>query len=219
MLACKPILDGSNAPQPSLGGSDAPQPFSKEREDFLKAFSDEYKDDRSCLKTFTEFIESCAAGWDHSIYLASYTSLVQSSSTRKSRLLKEFTNDWYVIYCYVRTKGSSSIPACPWIADKLLQTLNSNKEHERLNCSFLYASFICACIDHLANFVNTNITPKEWCEKQLKEGMKESGGTNVSGIAFWKEIHKRMTKFQTKLLKKQGSDDGEVMKLLKSNIR
>lgn len=95
----------------SLGGSDAPQPFSEDREDFLKAFSDEYKDDCSCLKTFTNFVDSCAAGWDRSIYLAPCTSLMQSSGTGKSRLLKEFANDRYVIYCCVRTKGSSDIPA------------------------------------------------------------------------------------------------------------
>jgi hypothetical protein len=71
----------------------------------------------------------------------------------------------------------------------------------------LYASFICACIDHLADSVN-NIIPEAWCEKQLEE---MSTGTNVSGVAVWEAIYKRMIKFQTMVNEKQGLDNEPAM--------
>lgn len=185
--ALKFMLD----PEPSLRGSDAPQLCSRERADLVKAFSDPYKDERSCVQTFTEFVDKCAVGWDRAIYIAPYTSLVQSSGTGKSRLLKEFANKRYVIYCCVRSKESSGIPARSWIADKLLPApgVVVDEEKDRRKCSFLYASFICACIDHLAESVKTGITRQQWCEKQLEEG------DNVSGGDFWEKIHDRMENF------------------------
>ena len=90
--ACKSILD-SDSPKVFPKLSSKPSMGNKFRESFLKAFSDEYKDDRSYLKTFTNFIDRCVAEWRLGNYLASYTSLVHSSGTGKSQLVKEFANE------------------------------------------------------------------------------------------------------------------------------
>ena len=74
--------------------------------------------------------------------------------------------------------------------------------HKRSKGFLLYASFLCACMDHLAYFMNSDgdRTEQVWCKMQLM--VEESGQTNVSGFVFWKEIDKRMTVFQMTVLRK-----------------
>jgi hypothetical protein len=218
--ACKSILD-SDSPNASLKHSAELPLGSKARESFLKAFSEKYEDDRSCLKTFTDFIDTCAAGWRSASHLAPYTCLVQSSGAGKSRLVKEFANKRYVIYCCVRETGSSGVPARSSIADVLVPASIKGDRLERSRGFLLYAGFFCACMDQLADFVEKTAEPtaREWCKMQLTE--EESGGTNCSGVEFWKEIDKRMTVFRDTVLEDTSSlaDENKLIKHLESEMK
>jgi hypothetical protein len=84
-----------------------------DRNVFEKAFEHKYEDPNKVLLRFLQHLEcECVGNWTDSEYYAAYLSLVQSSGTGKTRLLKELAikEKVFVAYACLRTKKDSGYP-------------------------------------------------------------------------------------------------------------
>ena len=158
---------------------------SEEEEIVRKAFDRTFQDPSDLSKRFMDFIESCLCKYETTKeYYAPYTTLVQSSGTGKSKLLKNFAENQMTVYCCLRDFKSNGYPSRSHIADILLREF----ENER-KAIVTYLAYICTCFQKLQEF---NGSCKEWIDEHTNNNSQED---------FWKDIEYRMAKIIPDLMK------------------
>ncbi|KAA1116561.1 hypothetical protein PGT21_018790 [Puccinia graminis f. sp. tritici] len=153
-----------------------------------KGFNREYINTKGIvdptLKTLTEF----AAKWTPKTYLAPYTSLIATSMTGKSRLLKELSRHICVVYVCVRPEYSQGYPPRSEYASSVLL------DSKRTNLQTQYERLLLAILDAVADyfFAKESGTRQQRLDQWIAHSFPQS---NQSGDPpFWSNVRTKMDK-------------------------
>ncbi|CAG8446647.1 8218_t:CDS:2 [Funneliformis caledonium] len=114
------------------------------------AFNLPFRDPDKLEEHFVKFIDFCAKQYQmDSEFYASYTTLVQGSSTGKTKLLHKIAENVKAVYCCFREESSSGYPAKSYIANKLL---DKSKDANSIIICGIYLAYLVACVERLQQF-------------------------------------------------------------------
>ncbi|CAG8622173.1 208_t:CDS:2 [Funneliformis mosseae] len=88
-------------------------------------------------------------------FYALYTTLIQESSTGKTKLLHKIAENVKAVYYCLREKSSSSYPAKSYIANKLL---DKSKDANSIIICDTYLAYLMACVEHSQQFEKFNLS-------------------------------------------------------------
>ena len=152
--------------------------ISEDPEIYQAAFQYKYDDSQQLVGRFHSHLETCLSGWENTKYYAPYCSLVQSSGTGKTRLLKQLAVDKkaYVAYICLRKAGDSGYPLrSPDITNVFLTARRYD----------VYSSYIAAVLEYLNE--SPDLSPQDYL------ALCENGSSD-----YWNVIDDKMKRLDFK---------------------
>jgi hypothetical protein len=142
-----------------------------------------FQDNSDSLGRLEQFLKKCIAAWDPSKYLSPYTTLVGPSMIGKSKHMFEIGKRIVSFNICLRQTGAG-FPFRSSIATKLLAN-----ENNPWKTTIFYVAFICKCLVHLKNQLNSNSLRNlddfkyEWINSQVPKVADDE-----TEKKFWKDV-------------------------------
>ena len=120
---------------------------------FKNAFDSPFHDPNDLVNHFISHLRDCVRKWEGSTFYSPYVSLVQSSGTGKTRLIRQLSeNGVYVIYACLREEVESGYPPRSLIASELLASTDVRS----------FQVYLLAVLRYLGEKIqNDNLTPQD----------------------------------------------------------
>ncbi|KAI8928140.1 hypothetical protein BC831DRAFT_434487 [Entophlyctis helioformis] len=144
----------------------------------VEGFKAEFRDPNGTLDAFCKYADKIVAAWkDGRDYIAPTGTILQASSTGKSRLIAQVGRERFLFFVCLRDQSEVAYPPRSKIAD----TIPDNPKHFT---SWALGLFV-VCIEYLTEVLGADpeMTPAEWMVMQ-------------EDPAFWDKIHDNMEKFK-----------------------